>query len=99
MSSSVLRKTVKKLTDEQISFLCEEFGCKKDILFDMTEEELDYIYDTLCDLEVEELCKSGDGSLSERAEFVSEIVTVFGNEIAKEQGDYDEEDFEEYLND
>ena len=94
-----MKNAVKLLSDTQLKFISDEFGLTKSKLFKQTEVQLDELYDKLCDIEVEETMNSNDGVLSERGDVASSIVTVLGNEIAKSQGDWDEEAYEKDLAD
>lgn len=99
MNETIMKDAFAALTEEQVAFVCKEFGIEADELSKKSEDELNEIYESLCDAEVDEICKAQDAPLSERGKAVCGIVTVVGNEIAKAQGDYDEDEFEASLSD
>ncbi len=99
MSEMIMKNAFALLNDEQIDFICGEFKIDRTALENMGEDELNSVYEGLCDIEVDETCIAGDNAMSERGETVSDIVTVVGNEIASEQGYFDEEEFERELKD
>lgn len=94
---NILEKAVRLLSDVQLKFIRDEFGVSEDDLLQKTEDELDELYDRLCEIEIDETMSCDDGKLSERGDTASSIVTVLGNEIAKSQGDWDEEGYEKEL--
>lgn len=89
--SEPLKSAVKTLNDEQMKFLETEFSTTKDEIAEWDEDKLGEVYDALCDMELE------DGS--DKSGMASELVTLFGNEIAKDEGLYDEDEFENGLKD
>ena len=89
--SEPLKSAVKTLNDEQMKFLETEFSTTKDEIAEWDEDKLGEVYDALCDMELE------DGS--DKSGMASELVTLFGNEIAKDEGFYDEDEFENGLKD
>ena len=42
----------------------------------MNDDELDDVYDRICDIEVDETYEAGDDELSERGQIVEDIVTL-----------------------
>ena len=73
-----------ELSAEQLDFICKELGVEKEKFLSMTEDELDGIYDKLCDIEIDEFVKCKDTDLSERGTMASDLVTMFGNSIAED---------------
>ena len=88
----VLQMAVKKLDDFQLDFLNEEMGIDREMLMNALEEELDDIYDRLCDIECEET--PNEGEISKRGRIAADIVTLWGDAIA-EAGGYLDEDWED----
>ena len=86
----VLQKAMHLLTKRQLDFIAAELKVNRETLLQAEEEQLDEIYDILCDIEAEET-PLGDEPLSERCKIVSDIVTILGNEIAKDEGLLDQE--------
>ena len=44
MMAGVLQQTLRKMTDRQIEFICDEFRITEDDLMNSTEEELDGLF-------------------------------------------------------
>jgi len=88
----ILRNELKNLTDEQIDFICAEAKIGKENLMGATEEELDGIYDLMCDIEIAEIPDSDTEEESDRCRLASSIVTLFGNAIAEAEGYLDEQE-------
>lgn len=78
---------IKTLTDKQIEFICNACSITKDELFSMDEEALNMVYDTMCDIEIDEVCSADSDQDSERCEIASDIVTVLGNTLSKDSDD------------
>ena len=75
-------KTVEAaLSKEQLDFIQSEFGHDVDALGVLEDDDIDSLYDKLCDIEVEETMAAGDGELSDRGKMAESIVTVIGNEL------------------
>ena len=75
-------KTVEaSLSKEQLDFIQSEFGHDPDALGVLEDDDIDSLYDKLCDIEVEETMAAGDGELSDRGKMAESIVTVIGNEL------------------
>ena len=75
-------KTVEAaLSKEQLDFIRSEFGHDPDALGVLEDDDIDSLYDKLCDIEVEETMAAGDGELSDRGKMAESIVTVIGNEL------------------
>ena len=74
-----LKNAIRELTDVQIDFICAEVKIDKDTLFSMSEDELDGVYDIMCDIEVEEVINNNYGDDTERCILASDIVTFLGN--------------------
>ena len=81
MSENILTEALKDLNEEQIRFICSELKMSRDELFAKNEDELNDIYDSICDIEVEETCAAGDNDLNERGEMAVSIVDVLGDAI------------------
>lgn len=69
------------LSKEQLDFIQTEFGHDPDALGVLEDDDIDNLYDRLCDIEVEETMAAGDGELSERGKMAESIVSVIGNEL------------------
>lgn len=69
------------LSKEQLDFIQTEFGHDPDALGVLEDDDIENLYDRLCDIEVEETMAAGDGELSERGKMVESIVSVIGNEL------------------
>ena len=82
--STPFKEVRKELSDEQIDFICKEVGVEKEKFLSMTEDELDGVYDKLCDIEIDEIMECRDSELSERGTMASDLVTLFGNSIAED---------------
>lgn len=84
-------KTVEAaLSKEQLDFIQSEFGHDVDALGVLEDDDIDSLYDKLCDIEVEETMAAGDGELSDRGKMAADIVTVIGNELYSQGDDPDE---------
>ena len=89
MMAGVLQKTLREMTERQKKFICDEFRITEDDLMNSTEEELDAIYDGLCEIEIEETVP---GELTDRGKIAEDLVTLMGLAIAKDEGYLDEDD-------
>lgn len=69
------------LSKEQLDFIQTEFGHDPDALGVLEDDDIDRLYDRLCDIEIEETMAAGDGELSERGKMAESIVSVIGNEL------------------
>ncbi len=69
------------LSKEQLDFIQAEFGHDPDALGVLEDDDIDRLYDRLCDIEVEETMAAGDGELSERGKMAESIVSIIGNEL------------------
>lgn len=87
--SDIFRRAIHGLTHTQVDFVCNERSLTKEQLFSMTEEELDDVYEAMCEIEITETPDSGD--LSDRCKLASDVVTVMGNALAEAMGWLDEE--------
>ena len=96
MNDEVMKKAFAELSKEQISFICDEFAITEDDIKAKSEDELNDLYESLCDIECEETPSDG-GELTERGEMSASIVTVVGNYFSKEYGYDDDEEFEKFL--
>lgn len=95
--SDVIKNAAKCTTEEQLNFIMSEFGVTEDEIFSWNEEKWEEVYDALCDIELDEI--TPDGEESPRCKLAAELVTLFGNEIAIDEGIYDEDEFENDLKD
>jgi len=91
-SRIVMRKAFAQLDREAIAFLYQEFSMSENDFLAMTEDDLDDLYDKLCDIEVAET-PSDDSPLTERGKMVESIVTIVGNYFSEKLGYRDEEEF------
>lgn len=69
------------LSKEQLDFIQTEFGHDPDALGVLEDDDIERLYDRLCDIEIEETMAAGDGELSERGKMAESIVSVIGNEL------------------
>lgn len=91
-----MREALKNLGAKEISFICKECSLDENRLFAMDDDTLyDVVYETMCNIEVEEVCKSDGEKDSERCEIASDIVTALGNALAEEEGFVNEDDIDE----
>lgn len=88
----VMRESFRQLDRAAIKFLCKEFDLSQNALFEMTEDDLNDLYDKLCDIESAET-PSDNSPLTERGEMVESIVTIVGNYFSEKLGYRDEEEF------
>ncbi len=95
--SDVIKNAAKRMTMEQLNFIMSEFGVTKDEISSWNEEKWEEVYDALCDIELAEI--TPDGEESPRCKLATELVTLFGNEIAVDEDVYDEDEFENDLKD
>lgn len=95
MESTVMREAFDQLNQDAKEFLYKEFSLSEKEFLAMTEDDLDDLYDKLCDIEHAETL-SNNSPLTERGEMVESIVTIVGNYFAKKLGYYDD-DFDEFL--
>ena len=96
MENTVMREAFNQLDPNAIKFLCKEFALTEMEFLTMTEDDLDDLYDKLCDIEHAET-PSDDSPLTDRGEMVESIVTIVGNYFAEKLG-YDDEEFDDFLN-
>lgn len=74
-------KVKKLLSQAQLDFIKDEFGHEPDALGSMSDDEIDYLYELIADIEVDETVTAGDGKLSDRGRMAESIVTSIGNEL------------------
>ena len=69
------------LSSEQVDFVCRETGKKKEELYFLSDNELDELYDSMCDIEIDEAVKADNEGrdISPRGEMAADIVTAWGN--------------------
>lgn len=81
-----MKEALKKLSEEQLKFICNECNLSKSKLFILDEDALyDQVYDVMCDIELEEI-PADNTQESKRCIIASSIVTELGNALAEEQG-------------
>ena len=86
-----MKEVLKELGSEEIQFICKECLVTEEQLFAMSEDELyDSVYEVMCNIEIDEVCSADGEEESERCEIASDIVTAFGNALAKEDGVFEE---------
>ena len=95
--SDVIKNAAKSMTEEQLNFVMSEFDATKGEISSWNEEKWEEVYDALCDIELDEI--TPDREESPRCKLATELVTLFGNEIAVDEGVYDEDEFENDLKD
>ena len=77
-------ETVKKLSEQHLKFIEEEFGIDSDSLTVFDKDQLyEKVYDPCCVIEEKEIVATidDDSELSERGKTASEIVTILGETI------------------
>jgi len=94
MGSTVMREAFAQLDLEAVEFLYYEFSLSENEFLAMTEDDLDDLYDQLCEIEHAET-PSDNTPLTERGKMVESIVTIVGNYFSEKLG-YDEA-FDEFL--
>jgi hypothetical protein len=83
-------KVKKLLSQAQLDFIKEEFGHDSDALGSMSDDEIDYLYELIADIEVDETAEAGNGKLSDRGRMAESIVTAIGNELYRPDGEEDD---------
>ncbi|MBE5933396.1 MAG: hypothetical protein E7263_08265 [Lachnospiraceae bacterium] len=77
-----MKKALQELTESQIEFICNECSVTEEELHNMEEDQLyDDVYETMCNIEIDEVCSKEGGEDTERCEIASDIVTILGNAI------------------
>ena len=76
-------------TDAHYMFLEDEFNVKMESLLGMSEDELDNIYNDVCEIEIDETMKNINTDLSERGKLAAEIVNIMADALGYVQ----DEDF------
>lgn len=80
-----MKEVLESLSRKQKKFICEECSITESELLGMDEDDLyDIVYEKMCDIEIEEVCKSNSSKESERCEIASDIVTILGNTLIDE---------------
>lgn len=92
MEGTVMREAFDQLDQDAKEFICAEFFLTEKEFLAMVEDDLDDLYDKLCDIEHVET-PSDNLPLTERGEMVESIVTIVGNYFSKKLGYNDEEEF------
>lgn len=97
----ILGVMLKETSAEQIQFICKEMNIRENALQAMSEEELYDVYEAMRNIEIEEACKLQDDEeiISERGNMAADIVTLWGNAMAKADGFYRSQDLEILLKD
>lgn len=86
MMGNVIVDAIKTLDEDQFVFLSKEINTSKENLFEMSEDELQDVFDKVCDIEIEEACDADD-EITERGKMAADIVTVISNAIQKSEED------------
>lgn len=84
-------KYIMMLDDEQLAFIEDELGVTKGEMIAMSRDEQDDLYDKICDIEIEEVCKNSEVD-TPRCAIASDIVTLLGEIYRDEEiavGRYD----------
>ena len=65
-----------EFTEKYLKFIHKEFGIDNESAVALTDDQLDDLYDKVCDIEVEEAksANDGDGVLSKRGQVATELV-------------------------
>lgn len=75
-------EAIKKLTNEQIKFICEECGVMTDELLTLGEDDLyNRVYEKLCDVEIETIPDDDSEEESDRCKMASDLVTLLGKTL------------------
>ena len=80
-----IQSVLEDMTETQVNFICDELEIEEDLLLNAEEDELEDIYYILCDIEISEI-PDDDSEISDRCKLASDIVTLWGNAIAEEEG-------------
>ena len=83
--STVMREAFDQLDPSATKFILQEFALSQECFLAMTEDDLDDLYDRLCDIEHEET-PSNNSPLTERGYMVEYIVTMVGNYFSEKLG-------------
>ena len=83
--STVMRDAFNRLDPSATKFLLQEFALSQEGFQAMSEDDLDDLYDRLCDIESEET-PSDNSALTERGSMVEYIVTIVGNYFSEKLG-------------
>ncbi len=84
-------KTLKGLLSQaQLNFIQSELGRDADSLSVLGDNDIDNLYDRICDIEVEETMNAGSGELSERGKMAEGIVTLIGNALYRLENEPEE---------
>ena len=95
MEGTVMREAFDELDQDAIEFLYKEFSLAEKEFLAMTEDDLDDLYDQLCEIEHAET-PSDNSPLTVRGKMVESIVTIVGNYFSEKLG-YDDDEFDEFL--
>jgi len=83
-------KVKKLLSQSQLDFIKEEFGHDPKAIGSMSDDEIDYLYERIADIEIDETISAGEGKLSDRGRMAESIVTLVGNELYRPDDEDDE---------
>lgn len=87
-----MKQALQELTETQIEFICSECSISEEELNSMDEVQLyDVVYETMCNIEIEEVCSNDGDEDTERCAIASDIVTILGNAIRDEEGYLEDE--------
>jgi hypothetical protein len=95
MEGTVMREAFDELDQDAIEFLYKEFSLAEKEFLAMTEDDLDDLYDQLCEIEHAET-PSDNSPLTVKGKMVESIVTIVGNYFSEKLG-YDDDEFDEFL--
>lgn len=80
-----MKEALEELTREQIEFICEECSLTEEELFELNEDDVyDKVFETMCDIEIDEVCSKVGDEDTERCEIASDIVTLLSNTIPRD---------------
>ena len=83
-----MKEALKELNNKQIGFICNECAVSEKELFDMDDDILyDKVYEVMCNIEMDEVCSNNGKEETERCETASDIVTILGNTLARDDED------------
>ena len=82
-----MKNALKDLSEVQVQFICKECDIDMCALSYMNERQVyDIVYETMCNIEIEEVCANIEKPDSERYAIASDIVTILGNAMAEAEG-------------
>lgn len=87
--STVMREAFDQLDPSATKFLLQEFALSQERFMALSEDDLDELYDRLCEIEHAET-PSNNSPLTARGSMVEYIVTIVGNYFSEKLGYWEE---------